>query len=85
MKLFGKLLILWDLFANWLQDTQLGALLSKPSILTGEANSPVEIHDNHIHIQAQTNRKRPVSLVLDTGADYNALNVNLGDQLGIKN
>ena len=84
MKFLGKLLILWDLCVNWLRDTQLTGWLSKPPILTGEATSPIEIHDNHIHIQAQANQSRPFSLILDTGADYNALNVNLSDELGVK-
>jgi Aspartyl protease len=84
MKLIGKLLVLWDLFANWLGDTRLGRLVFRPGFLMSTATFPIEIHDNHLHVLAQANRSRPLSLILDTGADYNALNASLSEALGIK-
>lgn len=84
MTLISKLIVAWDLFKNWLRDTEPGSRFFKPLTLTSILSSAVEIHDNHIHLLAKTPSGRPLSMILDTGADYNALNASLRDELEVK-
>jgi len=73
MILVSKLVVVWDLFINWLWDTPPGLRFSRPTNPTSESAIPVEIHDNHLHIQVMTPSARPLSMILDTGAEQNAL------------
>lgn len=84
MALASKLYVAWDLFVNRLRDTRLGSLVFRPFTLTNAVSFAIETHDNHIHVQAETRSARPLSMILDSGADYNALNASLSDELGVK-
>jgi hypothetical protein len=84
MTLASKLIVGWDLFINWLRDAKPGSLFFRPATPIREESIAVEIHDNHIHVQAKTQSTRALSMILDSGADYNALNASLSDELGVK-
>jgi len=84
MTLASKVFVAWDLSLNWLRDTPPGLLLFKPLVPLEKKALAVEVHDNHIHLQAKTRSARPLCQILDTGADYNALNARLSDELEVK-
>lgn len=84
MKPFSAVVVFWTYLINRVADTLPPDRFNRPVLRGSSKTLPAEIHNNHIYLRGRHKLRDDLSFILDTGADFNGLNADLIDTLGVR-